>query len=244
MLPTTRRSVSTASCAWPYLVAVVLLLVSALGRDAEGQIGPSVDDESMSSEGAEAQKPPPITMRMLLEVTIFQIDVLTLELRIGGPTGDRIRTLVEAGERTEETADSVADLAADARFAYANLSFLRGISLGRFLREVQRNAVRATEAGYISPETSGLIVQSLPQWYAFLQGRGIEEGDEMEYFIEGDTLTVHYLSPSDSLLMSTTDVGPERRRSVLGGYFARGSDFREGLLDSLFQSEEQLAANP
>lgn len=61
----------------------------------------------------------------------------------------------------------------------------------------------------------------------------------MEYFIRGDTLTVHYASPSDSLLMNTTDVGPERRRSVLGGYFAPGSDFRDGLLDDLFRPPEE-----
>ncbi|MFP3949406.1 MAG: hypothetical protein ACLFWG_11825, partial [Longimicrobiales bacterium] len=162
--------------------------------------------------------------------------------RIDGPTGDSIRRLARERERTEETSDSVADLAADARQAYARLDFLRDISLDRFLDEVQRNAVRATEAGYVSEETGEFIARSLPEWYSFLEGRGIEKGDRMEYFVEGDTLAVHYLSPEDSLLMSTTDVGPERRRSVLGGYFARGSDFREGLLESLFRPEEQVAA--
>ena len=174
-------------------------------------------------------------MRMLMEATIFQIDVLTLELRIDGPAGDSIRKLARERERSEEASDAVADLAADARHAYARLDFLRNISLGRFLNEVQRNAIRATEAGYVSEETGQFIARSLPDWYSFLEGRGIEEGD---------TLTVHYLSHDDSLLMSTTDVGPERRRSVLGGYFARGSDFREGLLDSLFRPEEQVAASP
>ncbi|MDX1566871.1 MAG: hypothetical protein R3223_03660 [Longimicrobiales bacterium] len=227
-------------------IATLLLFALLVGggeaqTDFQGRFSPTatpMDPSTSQLQGA------PVTMRMLMEVTIFQIDVLTLELRIDGPAGDSIRKLVRERERTEETSDSVADLAADARHAYARLDFLRDISLDRFLDEVQRNAIRATEAGYVSEETGEFIARSLPEWYSFLEGRGIEQGDRMEYFIEGDTLTVHYLSHEDSLLMSTTDVGPERRRSVLGGYFARGSDFREGLLESLYRPEEQVAARP
>lgn len=185
---------------------------------------------SSTAQQAEA----PLTMRMLLEATIFRIDVLTLEVHIAGATADRIRTLTGSGGRTEQAVDSVSDLAADATRAYARLDFLRDISLDRFLGAVRENADRAAEADYIDPETAAFIQASLPEWYAFLEGRGIEEGDRMEYFIRGDTLTVHYASASDSLLMNQTDVGPERRRSVLGGYFAPGSDFRDGLLDDLF----------
>ncbi len=221
-----------------FLTALVALL-AGLPAGTEARTSLPHHDGIVDPGPPEVQGAAPVTMRMLLEVTIFRIDVLTLELRIDGPAGEDIRSLAEDRERSETVADSVADLAADARHAYARLDFLRGISLDRFLDEVRRNAVRAAEAGYISEETGAFIGRSLPEWYAFLEGRGIEEGDRMEYFIEGDTLTVHYLSPSDSLLMSTTDVGPERRRSVLGGYFARGSDFREGLLDSLFRRVEE-----
>lgn len=225
----------------------LLLLLASLpigpGTDLRPVPGPSqyrTDDPSASQEA------PPVTMRMLLEATIFQIDVLTLELEIGGATGDRLESLARDRDRTEQTVDSIADLAADATRAYARLDFLRDISLDRFLDAVRENAVRAEEADYISPETAAFIQRSLPDWYSFLEGRGIEEGDRMEYFIRGDTLRVQYASASDSLLMDQTDVGPERRRSVLGGYFAPGSDFRDGLLDDLFRraDEEPDAGSP
>lgn len=222
-------------------MTALLILLSALSWSAEAQGDPPNTPVPGNPAPPELQDVQPVTMRMLMEVTIFQIDVLTLELRIEGPTGAGIRSLVQTRERTEATADSVADLAADARHAYARLDFLRDISLDRFLDEVRENTMRAAEAGYISEETEAFISRSLPRWYAFLEGRGIEEGDRMEYLIDRDTLTIRYLSASDSLLMSTTDVGPERRRSVLGGYFARGSDFREGLLDSLFRRVEEDA---
>jgi hypothetical protein len=56
----------------------------------------------------------------------------------------------------------------------------------------------------------------------------------MRYRIRGDTLRTQFLSLEGKLLMDQTDVGPERRRSVLGSYFVRKSDFREGLIKSLF----------
>ena len=73
---------------------------------------------------------------------------------------------------------------------------------------------------------------NLPRWYAFLEGRGVLEGDRLVYRIRGDTLHSGYRSPSGEWLLRQTDVGPERRRAVLGSYLVEGSSFRERLLDS------------
>jgi hypothetical protein len=40
---------------------------------------------------------------------------------------------------------------------------------------------------------------------------------------------------SGELLLDQTDAGSSPRLSVLGSYFVRGSEFREGLIGSLFE---------
>lgn len=178
-----------------------------------------------------------VEMRMLLEKTIFRVDVLTLNVGIQGPAASRIREIRRRRSSTPAVRDSVARIAAHATCADARLVFHRDVSLEQFLDGIRSSAREAMEAGYIGRDTYRLIDRFLPQWYAFLQGRGIREGDRMSYRIRGDTLGIGYRSGEGELLLERTDVGAERRRSVLAGYFAPGSDFREGLIRSLFRSD-------
>ena len=55
----------------------------------------------------------------------------------------------------------------------------------------------------------------------------------MYYRIHNDSLRTVYLDSDGGTLLDQVDVGPERRLSVLGGYFAPGSVFRDKLIDSL-----------
>ncbi len=46
-------------------------------------------------------------------------------------------------------------------------------------------------------------------------------------------LRSQYRSAAGEVLLDQTDVGAERRLSVLGSYFVRKSDFRDGLIKSV-----------
>ncbi|HSM08267.1 MAG TPA: hypothetical protein VLA33_04535, partial [Gemmatimonadota bacterium] len=63
--------------------------------------------------------------------------------------------------------------------------------------------------------------------------RGIRSGDRMLQRVRGDTLRTVYEGADGEVLLDQVDVGPERRLAVLGGYFAPGSDFRQGLVESV-----------
>lgn len=212
----------------PGAVALLLALVAGVAT-----AGPAQSGRSEPGEG--------VTMRMLLERTIFQVDVLTLTVRIEGDRGVRLRELTRTRSLSEETADSVARIATEADRARARLDFLRDVSLDRFLEAVRESSRAAERAGFISRETYDRIDRSLPGWYAFLRGRGLKEGDRMTYRIDGDTLVTRYRSAEGELLLDQTDVGPARGRSVLAGYFAPGSDFRQGLIRSLFRDGGRAA---
>ncbi len=182
--------------------------------------------------------PNPVQMSMLLEATIFKVDVLTLSVRLDGAAAQRLRDVARTRALAEPVRDSVAMIAADATCASARMDFVRDVSMSRFLDGVRESGRVARDAGFIEPETFWLIDASLPEWYAFLEGRGVRDGDWMSYRIRGDTLDIRYTSADGELLLEQRDVGAELRRSILAGYFARGSDFREGLIESLFREEQ------
>lgn len=208
----------------PFPPVLCLLVAPA---PAAAQPSP-VDTTGLGSEAA---------MHMLLEKTIFQVDVLMLDIRFGAEATARLNSLVAGQTYSRTLADSVAVLAVDARDVWARIVFKRNVSLNQFLDGVRHNLDRARKDGIVSPAEYGTISDGLPRWYAFLQERGIHSGDEMFYRILGDTLRTVFRSEEGRILLDQVDIGPERRLSVLGGYFASKSDFREGLVRSLLGKE-------
>lgn len=61
----------------------------------------------------------------------------------------------------------------------------------------------------------------------------MKDGDTMTYRIRGDTMRIVFRTRKDSVMVDQRAVGRQSRLSVLGGFLSPGSEFREGLLDSL-----------
>lgn len=216
------------------LALLFLLLAPGLaapGRPASAQT-PPVDTTGLGSG-------PHARMHTLLEKTIFRVDVLTLDVRFGPETTARLDSLVDARSYSERLADSVAAVALGTGDAWARIQFERSVSLDRFLGGIRDNLREARDAGIVTETQFGSISSNLPRWYAFLSDRKIHEGDEMFYGIRGDSLHSVFRGAEGEVLLDQVDVGPERRLSVLGGYFAPGSDFREGLIRSLFTESDR-----
>lgn len=173
-------------------------------------------------------------METLLEKTIFRVDVLTLEVWIGGAAATPLRALRGAGT-SEALRDSVARLAVNARDAWARITFVRGVSLGQFLGGIEDNMRRAVTAGLLDQADAAMILDSLPHWFTMVEERGILKHDRLIYRITGDTLRTWFIAHDGATLLDQTDVGPERRLSVFGSYFAPKSEFRKGLTTSLLK---------
>jgi hypothetical protein len=176
------------------------------------------------------------TMSTRLEKTIFRVDVLDLTLRFGPETAGRLETLVRA--RPPGVEDSVARAAVETRDAFARIVFLREVRLGPFVDGVRENMRKAREAGILAPEAYDAIAAALPRWFAFLEERRIRKGDQILYRIRDDSLRTVFLGGDGHVWLDQVDVGPERRLAVLGSYFARGSDFRDGLVRSLLEAAQ------
>jgi hypothetical protein len=171
-------------------------------------------------------------MRMLFERTIFNVDVLTLDICFDAPTAAGIAEHARDG-RTDAGDDAIAAVAIAAMTALGRIEFRRNVSLGQFLggiRDEQRKAVRA---GLLADSTYRLIGDSLPVWFHFLDERGIRTDDQIVYVFRSDSLRTVYRDRDGRVLLDRIDVGEQRRTSVIATWLAPGSDFREPLLRSL-----------
>ncbi len=180
-------------------------------------------------------------MRMLFEKTFLKIDVLRLVIRLNAEDAWKIEELAAGRNYSDELAHAIADIAIHSRDAWARIRFERDISLGQFLGGTDDNLRKARDAGIIAEGDYEKISRAMPVWYAFLEERGIKDGDVMLYRVRDDSLHTQYWGVDGDLLLDQIDVGPERRLALLGSYFVRGSDFRERLIKSLFERREPAA---
>lgn len=202
----------------------------------------------LAAQAQSAASPPPMPidtatlgsgpfsrMTTLFEKTIFKVDVLTLEVRLGVEDTRRVESLASGRAFSKPLADSIGQVAIHSQDAWAQIEFLRGASLEQFLDGIDDNLRKARDAGIIDQAAYSMISQGLPRWFGFLGERQIHKGDRIVYRITGDRLRTQYWSASGELLLDQVDEGPERRLAVLGSYFVRGSDFRDGLIKTLFR---------
>jgi hypothetical protein len=176
-----------------------------------------------------------VYMHMLLEKTLFKVDVHTLEIWLAGEEVRRIKELSADGKRSREVEDAIAEAAIHSRDAYTRLLFIRdNISLDQFVDGARENLDRVAKAGIISEDHVEHVVASLPVWYAFLAERKIRKGARMHYRVHGDTLHSQYVGVDGEMLLDQKDVGESPRLAQLGNYFVRGSSYREKLIKSLF----------
>jgi hypothetical protein len=179
-------------------------------------------------------------MHMLFERTIFNVDVLTLDICFDEATASRIAMRAQDG-RNDAADDSIAAAAIAAPNAVGRIRFLRGVSKNQFLDGIRGEQEKAVDAGLLSDSTFTMIGDSLPVWFDFLDDRGIHEEDRIFYVFRDDSLRTVYHGADGAVLLDRTDVGEQRRISVLATWYAPDSDFREPLLDSL---EDDDAADP
>jgi hypothetical protein len=172
------------------------------------------------------------TMEMLFERTFLRVDVMRLTLRFDPATEQALLTLIE-GQNGATSADAVADIALESRDVMVRGVFLRNVSLAQFLDGLLTNLTNAQKAGLVTEAEFDRIETDVNVQYQPLRERGLHNGDTMWYRVSGDSLHVVVQDSDGKILVESRAVGPERRRAVLGGYLAPGSEFRSGLIRSL-----------
>ncbi len=202
---------------------------------APGQLDSQEVDLDLSrlGDGAYSQ------MDMLLRkgFLFVKVDVANVSVRVGPRTAEVLRHLVTGNRLTSDLADSIAWYAIRSSEALVTMEFERNVGLSRFLSGIRDGAETVWKRGLIERTTFDDISRNLPTWYSGLEDRGIRDGDRAFYLISGDQLHTRVQGSDGTIYIDQVDVGRESVLSVLAGYFVRGSDFRDGLVRSLFESE-------
>lgn len=176
---------------------------------------------------------PHATLHGKLERTMFDIDVLSVAVRVDEPARREIARAVASG-RSEDSVDRIARAVAGAERARARVRFLRDIELAQFLEGVREDLAKARDARMIDGELHDRIVRRLPSWFGAIEDRGFREGDELYYDIRPGGLRTVLLSEGGQRVDAQVLRDPELGRAVLAGYVAPGATFRGLLIESLF----------
>lgn len=218
------------------LVSGLLLILVAANF-----LHPSIPDSGGASPAVDDLISPTAEMSMLYRkgFLFIRVDVLSLDVGFGSESGERIRDLANHGETDPGVADSIAAAAIQSRDALIRIEFRRDIDLDRFIDEARKATEKVWKSGVIDEDEYRRVQRGLPSWYQSLRGRGIRQGDRMFYRIQGDRLHTVFEGSDGQIFVDQVDTGSGPRLSVLGGYFVRGSDFREQLIESLTRRHDE-----
>jgi hypothetical protein len=209
----------------------VLPVALVLGLLAVPALGEELPFETDSLDRGDFSR-----MKMLYRrsALFLRFDVMTLDVQFGREDANRLRAVAVGNARSASLEQRLAETALEATNAFVQLRFLREIAVNRFVEEARKSTRRVYEAGIIDRDMYLEISRELPGWYGFLDERKIQSGDELLYRIQGDRLHVVYRSAEGKILQEQVEVSPQHRLSVMGSYFAPKSEFRRGLIGSLF----------
>jgi hypothetical protein len=174
----------------------------------------------------------------VLEKTILKVDAVRIEMEIRDEAADRVEALLGAWSRSRSVEDSVAALYLSADDANIRMTFLVSVSLGRFLGGVRNTLEGLAEVGILSRAEADRVYAGYVERFSVLDGRGIKDGDVMERELRGDTVSTRFTAVTGETPIDEISVGSERRREILGAFFSRKSDFRDGLIDQVFDRVE------
>ena len=106
----------------------------------------------------------------------------------------------------------------------------------RWIGVVKDSLEEARKAGLITSDVEKTVGDSLAGWFGALKDRGYEKDDRLIYAVMPDSVRSVVVSKGGQVLVDRVDPGHPGRRVVMGSYFATGSEFREPLLKSMFES--------
>jgi hypothetical protein len=198
-------------------------------------IGPANGQAPLPSiDAPDLARGPYSTMHMLLEKTILNIKVATIDVRVDKATQAKLAGFAKDKSYSEALSHQLAGAAYGAGRAVVQMQFVRDIPFNRWLGVVKDNVEQARKAGLISKDVEDRVMQGLPQWFAAIKKRGYEKGDKLIYSVTPDAVRSVVVAANGQVHVDTVEKDSSGRRVVLGSYFAPGSEFREPLLRSLF----------
>jgi hypothetical protein len=200
--------------------SLVLLLVGASSPEPT----PSLEDLPSG---------PYSRMHMLLEKTIFKVDVAIIDVAVDQHTRDRLAQTATGRAYSPSLEAELARLALAADNAVVRMKFVRHVSLEQWIDGVRESIDQAKAAGLATPKLAKAVGAGLPGWFREVGPRGFQVGDAVVYRVQPNRLRSLVVRADGTVVVDRTDEGADKGDLVLGTYFARGTPYRTPLLQSL-----------
>lgn len=189
---------------------------------------------------AHAQNPCCGTISTTLVKTFAKVHVAELELTVDAATAAKVgSTIGGASKMSNDLADKVAADYSTAATAQSTLHFVHNISGNQFFGGQTDSFNAMVKAGLLTQDQAEQIQQDSRKSLAFIDTDGIKPDDKLIQALTGDTLTTRYITADGTTKVTLTRVGAVQRAAFFGDYFAPGSDFRKGLMQSALDSAQQ-----
>ncbi|UCC25562.1 MAG: hypothetical protein JSU98_00435 [Gemmatimonadales bacterium] len=214
----------------PLLIAAIAAFVPfSQGAAQEGsRPTPATGDVRATAWGLEP------VMEMLYERTIFNIDVLTVSIEVDPATEAALRSLVDGTPYAPSVADSLVERVMGSQAVLIRSRFHRKVSLDQFLDGMRDNLEGARKGGFLTRDELDVIVTENTRQFQLFRERGFRTDESITYRILGDRLHIVVQDPAGGILFENRAEGEVRRGALLGSYLAPDSEFRDGLVRSLF----------
>lgn len=164
-------------------------------------------------------------MHMLLEKTILNVDVVTIDVRVNAKAQSEFSKIASGKKIEGNVEEQLAKAALAVDNAVVQMKFERNVSLSQWLDQVGGSLDKAVEAGYLTAARKAQVLSSLPNWFAPIKERGFKEGDKVLYRVTPGSLRTVLQTVEGQAPVDQTD-GGDAARVLFAGYFAPGADLR------------------
>ncbi len=210
-----------------FIAAVTACAIGAAAVPA-ASAGPAVPS---LSEGGLASGPFS-KMHMLLEKTILNVDVVTIDVRVDAKAQSEFAKIAQGKKIEGDVEEQLAKAALAVDNAVIQMRFERDVSLSQWLDQVGGSLDKAVASGYITGARKAQVVSNLPNWFAPIKERGFKEGDKVLYRVQKGSLRTALQQVDGQVSIDQTDTGGDSAKVLFAGYFAPGADMRK-MLSSL-----------
>lgn len=197
--------------------AVAMGVVVAPAAFAGGAV-PSLSEGDLASG-------PFSKMHMLLEKTILNVDVVTIDVRVNAKAQAEFSKIAAGKKIAGDVEEQLAKAALGVDNAVVQMKFERDVSLSQWLDQVGGSLDKAVAAGYITAARKAQVMTNLPNWFAPIRDRGFNEGDKVLYRVSPGSLRTVLQTVEGQKPVDQTDSG-DASKVLFAGYFAPGADMR------------------
>lgn len=176
-------------------------------------------------------------MHMLLEKTILNVDVVTVDVRVDANAQAQFVKIAQGKKIEGAVEEQLAKAAMATDNAVVQMKFERDVSLDQWFEQVGDSLNKAVRAGYLTQARKNQVMAALPQWFAPVKERGFQEGDRVLYQVRPDSLRTVLVTVDGKTAVDQMDKSADSSKVLFAGYFAPGADMRKPLLRSLPNSK-------